>query len=90
MSSVQGGIKPAIRIQADLARLAAYGIALEDLRTAIVGANVAGAKGSLDGAHQSYTIAANDQIASAEAYKQIVVAYRNGAPVLLSDRRRRG
>ena len=62
--SVQGGIRPAIRIQADLSRLAAYGIALEDLRTAIVGANVAGAKGALDGAHQSYTIAANDQISS--------------------------
>jgi multidrug efflux pump len=83
--SVQGGIRPAIRIQADLSRLAAYGIALEDLRSAIVGANVAGAKGSLDGAHQSYTIAANDQIASVDAYKNIVVAYRNGAPVLLSD-----
>ena len=83
--SVQGGIKPAIRIQADLSRLAAYGIALEDLRTAIVGANVAGAKGALDGAHQSYTIAANDQISSADAYKAITVAFRNGAPVLLSD-----
>ncbi|MCF8477933.1 MAG: efflux RND transporter permease subunit [Pseudolabrys sp.] len=83
--SVQGGIKPAIRIQADLSRLAAYGIALEDLRTAIVGANVAGAKGALDGAHQSYTIAANDQISSAAAYKTITVAFRNGAPVLLSD-----
>ena len=83
--SVQGGIKPAIRIQADLGRLAAYGIALEDLRTAIVSANVAGAKGSLDGTHQSYSIAANDQIASADAYKSIIVAYRNGAPVLLSD-----
>ena len=67
--SVQGGIRPAIRIQADLSRLAAYGIALEDLRTAIVGANVAGAKGSLDGAHQSYTIAANDQITAAATYK---------------------
>ena len=64
--SVQGGIRPAIRIQADLSRLAAYGIALEDLRTAIVSANVAGAKGSLDGAHQSYTIAANDQITAAD------------------------
>jgi multidrug efflux pump len=83
--SVQGGIRPAIRIQADLSRLAAYGIALEDLRTAIVSANVAGAKGALDGAHQSYTIAANDQIASAEAYKSITVAFRNGAPVQLSD-----
>jgi multidrug efflux pump len=83
--TVQGGIKPAIRIQADLSRLAANGIALEDLRTAIVASNVAGPKGSLDGTHQSYSIAANDQIASAAAYKQIVVAYRNGAPVLLSD-----
>ena len=83
--SVQGGIRPAIRIQADLARLAAYGIGLEDLRTAIVSANVAGAKGSLDGAHQSYTIAANDQIANADVYKSVIVAYRNGAPVLLSD-----
>jgi len=83
--SVEGGIRPAIRIQADLSRLAAYGIGLEDLRTAIVGANVAGPKGSLDGAHQSYTIAANDQIDTANAYKAVVVAYRNGAPVLLSD-----
>jgi multidrug efflux pump len=83
--SVEGGIRPAIRIQADLSRLAAYGIGLEDLRTAIVGANVAGAKGSLDGVHQSYTIAANDQISAAEAYKQVIVAYRNGAPVKLGD-----
>jgi multidrug efflux pump len=83
--AVQGGIRPAIRIQADLSRLAAYGIGLEDLRTAIVGANVAGPKGSLDGAHQSYSIAANDQIASADAYKSITVAYRNDAPVKLSD-----
>ena len=83
--SIQGGIRPAIRIQADLGRLAAYGIGLEDLRTAIVATNVAGAKGSLDGAHQSYTIAANDQIASADVYKSVIVAYRNGAPVLLSD-----
>jgi multidrug efflux pump len=83
--SVQGGLRPAIRIQADLSRLAAYGIGLEDLRTAIVGANVAGAKGAFDGAHQSYTIAANDQISSAEAYKPVVVAFRNGAPVRVSD-----
>ena len=83
--SVQGGIRPAIRIQADLSRLAAYGLSLEDLRTAIVGANVAGAKGSLDGAHQSYTIAANDQITAAATYKTVVVAFRNGAPVKISD-----
>ena len=83
--SVQGGIRPAIRIQADLSRLAAYGLALEDVRSAIVASNVAGAKGSLDGAHQSYTIDANDQIASVEGYKAITLAFRNGAPVLLSD-----
>ena len=83
--SVQGGIRPAIRIQADLSRIAAYGIALEDLRTAIVGANVAGPKGSLDGAHQSYTISANDQITAASVYSDIVVAFRNGAPVKISD-----
>ncbi|HSE11183.1 MAG TPA: efflux RND transporter permease subunit, partial [Rudaea sp.] len=83
--SVQGGIRPAIRIQADLSRLAAYGIALDDLRTAVVGANVAGPKGALDGAHQSYTIAANDQITAASTYRDIVVAFRNGAPVKISD-----
>jgi multidrug efflux pump len=83
--TVQGGIRPAVRIQADLSRLAGYGIGLEDLRTAIVGANVAGAKGSLDGAHQSYTIAANDQITDVNTYRSVVVAYRNNAPVLLSD-----
>ena len=83
--SVQGGIRPAVRVQADLARLAGYGIGLEDLRQAIIGANVSGPKGALDGAHQSYTIAANDQLATADAYRSLVVAYRNSAPVLLGD-----
>jgi len=83
--SVQGGLRPAIRIQADLTRLTNYGISLEDLRQAIVNANVAGAKGSLDGAQQSYTIAANDQLLAAEAYKSVVVTYRNSAPVFISD-----
>jgi multidrug efflux pump len=83
--SVQGGLKPAVRVQADLARLAAYGIGMEDLRTAIAGANVSGPKGSLDGKQQAYTIAANDQIAAAEAYKPIVIAYRNNAPVTIGD-----
>jgi multidrug efflux pump len=83
--SVQGGLKPAIRIQADLARLASYGIAMEDLRAAIVAANVAGPKGSLDGAQQAYTIAANDQITGIESYRTLIIAYRSGAPVLLSD-----
>jgi multidrug efflux pump len=83
--SVEGGIRPAVRIQADLSRLANYGIGLSELRTAIIGANVAGPKGALDGAHQSYTIATNDQIDSAEAYRSVVVAYRNGAAVRLGD-----
>jgi len=83
--TVQGGIRPAVRIQVDLARLSNYGISLEDVRTAVVAANSAGAKGSLDGAHQSYTIAGNDQIMQAAAYGAIVIAYRNGAPVMLKD-----
>jgi multidrug efflux pump len=83
--SVQGGLKPAIRIQADLARLASYGIALEDLRTAIVAANVAGPKGALDGSQQSYTIASNDQVTGIETYRSLIIAYRGGAPVMLSD-----
>jgi multidrug efflux pump len=83
--TVQGNIKPAIRIQADLSRIANYGIALEDLRNVILAANVAGPKGSLDGAHQSYTISANDQLTAADAYRTIIVAYRNGNPVQLRD-----
>jgi multidrug efflux pump len=83
--AVEGGIRPAVRIQADLGRLASYGLSMSDLRAAIAAANVSGPKGSLDGPHQSYSIAANDQITSADAYKAIIVAYRNGAPVLLDD-----
>jgi len=83
--TVLGGLKPAVRVQADLSRLAAYGISMEDLRTAIAGANVSGPKGSLDGRQQAYTIAANDQIAAADAYRPIIIAYRNGAPVTIGD-----
>ncbi len=83
--TVQGGLKPAVRIQADLARLANYGIALEDLRAVVVAANVAGPAGALDGTYQAYTIAANQQITAAAAYHNIIVAYRNNAPVLLKD-----
>jgi multidrug efflux pump len=83
--SVEGGIRPAVRIQADLARVADYGLGLEDIRNAIVNANVAGPKGSFDGTHQSYTIATNDQISAAETYRSVVIAYRNDAPVLLRD-----
>ena len=83
--AVQGGVRPAVRIQADLSRLAQYGVSLADIRTAITSANVAGPKGAVDGAQQAYTIAANDQMTATEAYRTLVVAYRNGAPVLLSD-----
>ena len=85
MSASWAGLKPAVRIQADLSRLADYGVGMEDLRTAIANANVAGAKGSLDGVKQAYAIGANDQLETAEAYKSVVVTYRNSAPVLISD-----
>ncbi len=83
--SVEGGIKPAVRIQADLSRLAAYGLSMADVRGAITAANVSGPKGSLDGRYQSYTISSNDQITNAEAYKEVIVTWRNNAPVLLKD-----
>ncbi|MBV8850627.1 MAG: multidrug efflux RND transporter permease subunit [Methylobacteriaceae bacterium] len=81
--SVQGGVRPAVRIQADFVRLNAYGLGLEDLRSAIANANVAGPKGALDGPQQSYTLAANDQITAAAAYRDVVIAYRNGGPVTI-------
>ena len=83
--SVEGGIRPAVRVEADVSRLASYGLSMADLNKAIAGANVAGPKGSLDGARQSYTIAADDQIDSARAYENVVVAYRNNAPVRIKD-----
>ena len=83
--SISGGQKPAVRIQANPTALASYGLSLEDLRSALAAANVDQAKGVLDGPRQSFTIAANDQLVSSGQYNQIVVAYRNGAPVRLSD-----
>jgi multidrug efflux pump len=82
---VEGGVRPAIRIQADLARLAANHMSMDDLRLAIAGANVAGAKGSIDGARQSYTLDANDQLMLASQYRTIVVQWSNGRPIILSD-----
>jgi multidrug efflux pump len=83
--SISGGQKPAVRIQANPTALSAYGITLEELRTAIAQANVNQAKGNFDGPHQAYTIAANDQLLSSDQYRPLVIAYRNGAPVHLSD-----
>ena len=83
--SISGGQKPAVRIQVNPTALAAYGLGLEDVRSALAAANVDQAKGVLDGPRQSFTIGANDQLLSSQQYNSIVVAYRNGAPVRLSD-----
>jgi multidrug efflux pump len=83
--TLAGGQKPAVRIQANPTALAAYGLSLEQLRTAIGAANVKQAKGNFDGPRQSFTIGANDQIHSSDEYKRLIVAYKNGAPVRLSD-----
>jgi multidrug efflux pump len=83
--SISGGQKPAVRIQANPMALSRYGLGLEDLRAAIVAENVNQAKGTFDGPRNSYTIAGNDQLLSSAEYRQVIVAYRNGAPVQLSD-----
>src|SRR5262245_21936423 len=83
--SISGGQKPAVRIQANPTALSSYGINLEDVRTAVQQTSVNQAKGNFDGPKQSYQIDANDQILSSKDYAPIIVAYRNGAPVLLSD-----
>jgi multidrug efflux pump len=83
--SISGGRKPAVRIQANPTVLASYGLNLEDLRSAIAAANVNQAKGNFDGPHQAYQIGANDQLLSSDDYRPLIVAYRNGAPVKLTD-----
>jgi len=83
--SISGGQRPAVRILANPTALAAYGLALEDLRTAITTANVNEAKGGFDGPRQSSVIDANDQLFSGRDYRPIIIAYRNNAPVHLSD-----
>jgi len=83
--SINGGQRPAVRVRANIQALAAYGLNIDDLRTTIANANSNAPKGSFDGASRSYTIDANDQIRNIEDYKHIVVAYKNGAPVYLSD-----
>ena len=83
--SISGGQKPAVRIQANPAALSSYGIDMEALRTALTAASVNAAKGNFDGPSKDYQIDANDQLVTAGDYKDIVVAYRNNAPVFLSD-----
>src|SRR5437868_2338635 len=83
--SISGGQRPAVRIQANYRQLAAYGLNIDDLRTTLANANVNTPKGNFDGPNQAHTINANDQIRKAADYNELVVAYRNGAPVKLSD-----
>ena len=83
--TISGGQKPAVRIQANPHQLSSYGINLEDLRSALTEASVNAAKGNFDGPRQDYQIDANDQLVSSNDYRSVVVAYRNGAPVMLTD-----
>ena len=83
--SISGGHRPAVRIQANYRQLAAYGLNIDDLRTTLANANVNTPKGNFDGPSRAYTINANDQIRKPSDYNDLVVAYRNGAPVKLSD-----
>jgi hydrophobe/amphiphile efflux-1 (HAE1) family protein len=82
---IQGNQKPAVRVQVNPAAISAFGLSLEDVRTILGQANVNAPKGSFEGPRQSFTIGSNDQIFSAEAYKPIIVAYKNGAPIRLGD-----
>ena len=83
--SISGGQRPAVRINANPTAMASYDLNLEDLRTAVVAANVNQAKGGFDGPKQSYIIGSNDQLFASRDYNSLVIAYRNNAPVLLSD-----
>ena len=83
--SISGGQKPAVRIQVSPQKLESIGLTLEDLRTVIPEYNVDQAKGSFDGPHQAYTIGANDQITTSKDYRPTIIAYKNGAPIRLSD-----
>jgi multidrug efflux pump len=83
--SVSGGQRPAVRIDANPTSLAAYGITLEEVRAAVAAANVNQAKGGFDGPRQSSILGANDQLLSSQEYRPLIVAYKNGRPVRLSD-----
>src|ERR1700728_581322 len=83
--SISGGQRPAVRIRADIRKLAAYGLNIDDLRTTLGNANINTPKGNFDGSMRAYTINANDQIRNASDYSSLIVAYKNGSPVRLSD-----
>ncbi|MBP8133085.1 MAG: MdtB/MuxB family multidrug efflux RND transporter permease subunit [Zoogloea sp.] len=83
--SIAGGRRPAVRVQVNPTAAAAYGLGLEDIRTAVANANVTQAKGSFDGPQRASTIDANDQLRSADEYRSLIIAYKNGNPVRLDD-----
>ncbi len=83
--TVLGGMSKAVRVRVNPARLASYGLSMDDVRNAIVAANANGAKGGFDGPRQAIALGANDQMVDASAYKKLIIAWRNGAPVKLSD-----
>jgi len=83
--SISGGQRPAVRVVVNPRALAAYGLNIDDLRTTIGNANQNGPKGTLDGPSNAYTVNTNDQIANAQDYGSIIVAYKNGSPVRLKD-----
>ncbi len=83
--TISGGQKPAVRIQANPVALSSYGIGMEDLRTALTNTTVNSAKGSFDGPAQNFQINANDQLLSSAGYRDVLVAYKDGNPVMLSD-----
>jgi multidrug efflux pump len=83
--SISGGQKPAVRIQVNPTKLSAHGLNMEDVRTALTQSSVNAAKGNFDGPRQNYQIDANDQITSAAGYNDVVIAYSNGAPILVKD-----
>jgi multidrug efflux pump len=83
--SISGGQKPAVRIQVNPVALSSHGLNMEDVRTALVQSSVNSAKGNFDGPRQDYQIDANDQISTADDYKNVVIAYSNGAPVFVKD-----
>ncbi len=83
--TLNGGQKPAVRVQVDPEALAGAGLSLEDVRAALVGANVNEAKGNLDGVRQDYTLATNDQLFKADGFKTLIIAYKNGSPIRVGD-----
>ncbi len=83
--TVQGGLRRAVRVRIDPARLAAYNLSMEDVRTAVAAANVNGAKGGFDGPNQAFSLGANDQLLTPQAYRDLVISYKDSAPLRLSD-----